>query len=196
MRRLRQGASPSRDCRQDHLLQAFEEERPNVLRGRFDGFHAVSVAVSKTCLVPLRQQQQLGEGERGRGRPVELHAYAIRVVIRQDGIVVGDNMALYRWPRRDGLRPRHYVPVLARKPVACGTARRSRTGSSAAMEKSGRKLTVRRGRPANGENPRAVSMTVLPAVEAACAEAVDQGVHSADEPFSTSSHGAAIRGRR
>ncbi len=32
-------------------------------------------------------------------------------------------------PRPDGVRPWHYVPVLARKPARCATAHRSRTGS-------------------------------------------------------------------
>ena len=61
------------------------------------------------------------------GRPVEVQAYADRIVIRQDGEIVGEH------PRRFGrdqtiYDPWHYVPVLARKPGALATARRSRTG--------------------------------------------------------------------
>lgn len=35
------------------ICEVFEEERPKLvqIRGRFNGFHAVSAAVSKTCLV-------------------------------------------------------------------------------------------------------------------------------------------------
>jgi hypothetical protein len=51
------------------------------------------------------------------GRPVEVHAYADRIVIRQDGRIVAEH------PRSFGrgdtvYDPWHYVPVLARKPGA------------------------------------------------------------------------------
>ena len=51
------------------------------------------------------------------GRPVEVQAYADRIVIRQDGRIVGEH------PRTCGrgetiYDPWHYVPVLARKPGA------------------------------------------------------------------------------
>ena len=55
------------------------------------------------------------------GRPVEVHAYADRIVIRQDGRIVAEH------PRSFGrgetvYDPWHYVPVLARKPGALRTA--------------------------------------------------------------------------
>jgi len=61
------------------------------------------------------------------GRPVEVHAYADRIVIRQDGRIVAEH------PRSFGrgdtvYDPWHYVPVLARKPARCATAHPSRTG--------------------------------------------------------------------
>ena len=51
------------------------------------------------------------------GRPVEVHAYADNIVIRQDGRIVAEH------PRSFGrgetiYDPWHYVPVLARKPGA------------------------------------------------------------------------------
>jgi hypothetical protein len=51
------------------------------------------------------------------GRPVEVHAYADRVVIRQDGRVVSEHQRSFG---RGGTfyDPWHYVPVLARKPGA------------------------------------------------------------------------------
>jgi hypothetical protein len=56
------------------------------------------------------------------GRPVEVHAYADRIVIRQDGRIVAEH------PRSFGrggtlYDPWHYVPVLARKPGALRNAR-------------------------------------------------------------------------
>jgi hypothetical protein len=51
------------------------------------------------------------------GRPVDVHAYADRIVVRQDGRIVGEH------PRSFGrggsiYNPWHYVPVLAGKPGA------------------------------------------------------------------------------
>jgi len=61
------------------------------------------------------------------GRPVDVNAYADRIVIKQDGYVVGAHSR--RFGRHQvAYDPWHYVRVLARKPAPCGTARRSRTG--------------------------------------------------------------------
>ena len=115
------------------------------------------------------------------GRPVEVHAYADRIVIRQDGRIVAEH------PRSFGrgetlYDPWHYVPVLARKPGAL------RNGAPfkdwvlpAALERVRRKLAG-----ADDGNRQMVDILTtvltdgLPAVEAACAEAIAQGVHSAD----------------
>ena len=51
------------------------------------------------------------------GRPVEVHAYADRIVIRQDGRIVGEHPRSFS--RSETIYdPWHYVPVLARKPGA------------------------------------------------------------------------------
>ncbi len=53
------------------------------------------------------------------GRPVDIHAYADRIVIREDG----DLPSTRAFGRgRIVYDPWHYVPVLARKPGACATA--------------------------------------------------------------------------
>ena len=164
------------------IWEVFEEERPKLvrLRGRFDGFHAVSASVSKTCLVRFDSNKYSVKAS-AVGRPVEIHAYADRIVIRQDGIVVGEHRR--RFGREETTYdPWHYVPVLARKPGAL------RNGAPfkdwvlpSAMEKIRRKLTG----SADGDRQMvkilaAVLDDDLTAVEAACAEASDQGVHSAD----------------
>ena len=51
------------------------------------------------------------------GRPVEVQAYADRIVIRQDGVVVGEHARCFG-RGRCLYDPWHYVPVLARKPGA------------------------------------------------------------------------------
>jgi hypothetical protein len=49
--------------------------------------------------------------------PVDIHAYADRIVIKQDGVIVGEHAR--RFARdQTAYDPWHYVPVLARKPGA------------------------------------------------------------------------------
>ena len=115
------------------------------------------------------------------GRPVEVRAYADRIELRQDGRVVGEHRRSFG---RDQTvyDPWHYVPVLARKPGAL------RNGAPfkdwvlpAALERVRRKLRRRRdGDRQMVEILSAVLSDGLPAVEAACAEALREGVHSAD----------------
>jgi hypothetical protein len=100
------------------IWEVFEEERQKLvpLHGRFDGFHAVSASVSKTCLVRF-DSNKYSLKARAVGRPVEIQAYADRIIIRQDGIIVGEHRRCFG---RDETicDPWHYVPVLARKPGA------------------------------------------------------------------------------
>ena len=164
------------------VWEAFEEERPNLVpyRGRFDGFHTLPASVSKTCLVRF-DNNKYSVNASAVGRTVEVHAYADRIVIRQDGRVVAEH------PRRFGrgetaYDPWHYVPVLARKPGAL------RNGAPfkdwvlpGALEQVRRKLT---GSDDGDRQMVAILAAVLtdglPAVEAACARAVSEGVHSSD----------------
>jgi hypothetical protein len=160
----------------------FEAERPKLVpyAGRFDGFHAVPASVSKTCLVRF-DNNKYSVAASAVGRPVEVHAYADRIVIRQDGRIVAEHPRAFG--RGDTVYdPWHYVPVLARKPGAL------RNGAPfkdwvlpAAMERVRRKLAS----AADGNRQMVDILTAvltdgLPAVEAACAEAIAQGVHSAD----------------
>src|SRR6266545_8222169 len=103
---------------QQTIWEVFEAERPKLVRytGRFDGFHSVPASVSKTCLVRF-DNNKYSVVASAVGRPVEIHAYADRIVIRQDGRIVAEH------PRSFGrgdtaYDPWHYVPVLARKPGA------------------------------------------------------------------------------
>ena len=102
-------------------------------------------------------------------------------MIRQDGALVGEH------PRRFGrgetiYDPWHYVPVLARKPGAL------RNGAPfkdwplpASLERVRRKLRgLQDGDRQMVKILAAVLTDGLAAVEAACAEALADGVHSAD----------------
>jgi transposase len=163
------------------IWEVFEAERPKLVRytGRFDGFHSVPASVSKTCLVRF-DNNKYSVAASAVGRP-EVYAYADRIVIRQEGRIVAEHPRSFS--RGDTLYdPWHYVPVLARKPGAL------RNGAPfkdwvlpAAMERVRRKLAgVDDGNRQMVDILTAVLADGLPAVEAACAEAIAQGVHSAD----------------
>jgi hypothetical protein len=100
------------------IWQVFEAERAKLvpINARFDGFRAMQVSVSKTCLVCF-DNNKYSVAARAVGRPVEIQAYADRIVIRQDGAIVGKHVRCFG--RNQTLYdPWYYVPVLARKPGA------------------------------------------------------------------------------
>jgi transposase len=170
------------EVREQTIWEMFEAERASLVRyaGRFDGFHAVPASVSKTCLVRF-DNNRYSVSAHAVGRPVEIRAYAERIELRQDGRLVGEHARSFG---RDQtvFDPWHYVPVLVRKPGAL------RNGAPfkdwvlpAALQRIRRKLTG----SADGDRQMvkilaAVLSDGLPAVEAACQEALRNGVHSAD----------------
>jgi hypothetical protein len=157
-------------------------ERPYLVPvgGPFDGFHAIQASVSKTCLVRFGNNKY-SVAARAVARPVEIQAYADRVVIRQDRVVVGEHRL--RFGRGETIYdPWHYAPVLARKPTARrnGAPFRDRP-LPANLERVRRKLKGY----ADGDRRTvhvlsAVLSDGLAAVEAAYTEALADGVHSAD----------------
>jgi transposase len=164
------------------IWAVFEEERPRLIpyRGRFDGFHALPASVSKTCLVRF-DNNKYSVSASAVGRPVDIYAYADRIVIRQEGRVVAEHRRCYG--RGETIYdPWHYVPVLARKPGAL------RNGAPfkdwvlpGALDRVRRKLAGSN----DGDRQMvkilaAVLSDGLAAVEAACAQALAEGVHSAD----------------
>ena len=164
------------------IWAAFEEERSHLVpyRGRFDGFHALPASVSKTCLVRF-DNNKYSVSASAVGRPVDIQAYADRIVVRQDGRTVAEHARCYG--RGETVYdPWHYVPVLARKPGAL------RNGAPfkdwvlpAALERVRRKLSGSNDGDRQMVAILAAALTDgLPAVEAACAEALAEGVHSAD----------------
>jgi len=164
------------------VFEAFEAERGKLMeyRGPFDGFHATSASVSKTCLVRF-DNNKYSVASKAVGRPVDIHAYADRIVIKQDGVVVAEHMR--RFGRNQvAYNPWHYVPVLSRKPGALRNGapfkdwplpggiervRRMLTGTDEGDRQMVKVLT-------------AVLTDGLAAVEAACAECLAAGIASAD----------------
>ena len=114
----RPAGSPTRMTRPARSFAVFEAERAALIpyRGPFEGSRLQIGTVSKTCLVRF-DHNRYSVMARAVGRPVEIAAYAERIVIRQDGAIVGEHA------RRVGrgqtsYDPWHYVPVLSRKPGA------------------------------------------------------------------------------
>jgi len=162
------------------VWQVFEAERANLIAvpGRFDGFHAVTAAVSKTCLVSF-DRNKYSVSSQAVGRPAEVQAYADRAVIRQDGAIAGEHERCFGRGQTI-YDPWHYVPVLSRKPGALRNGAPFKTWVlPASLENVRRKL---HGSNDGGRQMVAILAAALddglPAVEAACAEALSQGVHS------------------
>jgi transposase len=162
------------------IWEVFEEERGKLVdyRGPFDGFHPVPASVSKTCTVRF-DNNKYSVLSTAVGRPVEIHAYADRIVIRQDGLVVAEHARCFGRGKTI-YDPWHYVPVLARKPGAL------RNGAPfqgwvlpSAMERVRRRLKA----VDDGDRQMVAILSAvigdgLEAVEAACQEALDHNVCS------------------
>jgi transposase len=175
-------AQPHPEDRDRTIWDVFQDERPALIAypGPFDGFHAQTAAVSRTCLVRF-DGNKYSVMARAVGRPVEVRAYADRVVIRQDGEIVGEH------PRRFGrghtvYNPWHYVPVLARKP---GALRNGAPFQDWVLPTALNRVRQKLAAAGDGDRQmvdilNAVSNDGLAAVEAACAEALAGGTHSSD----------------
>ena len=111
------------------IWEVFEEERPKLIpyRGRFDGFHALPASVSKTCLVRF-DNNKYSVSASAVGRPVDIHAYADRIVIRQDGRIGGRAPRAATAEARRSTIPGITCRFWRASPALCATARRSRTG--------------------------------------------------------------------
>ena len=175
-------AHPHPERRDIPVWEAFEAERPSLVpyAGSFDGFHAKAASVSKTCLVQF-DKNKYSVMSQAVGRPVEVHAYADRIAIRQDGLVVAEHTRSFG---RDQTvyNPWHYVPVLARKP---GAMRNGAPFKDWALPGAlGRVCQKLRGSPdGDRQMVRILSAALtdgLAAVEAACAEALEAGLCSSD----------------
>lgn len=157
-------------------------DRPALIacRGRFDGFHTVPASISKTLLVRFDYNKYSVHASAA-GRPVDIHAYADRIVIRQNGEIIAEHIRRFG---RDQViyDPWHYLPVLARKPGALRNGAPFKNWSlPPALDR------VRRRLAAHNDGDRqmvdiltAVTSDGIDAVEEACAEALGGGPVSRD----------------
>jgi transposase len=162
------------------IFEVFEGERAQLIpyRGPFDSYRSTAAAVSKTCLVRF-DSNKYSVMSTAVGRPVDVFAYADRIVIKQNGTVVGEHRRSFARDRVE-YNACHYLEVLARKPGAL------RNGAPfmelpGALGRVQRKLkTMKDGGRQMVDILTAARSDGMSAVEAACAEALAAGTHSAD----------------
>ena len=159
------------------VAEVFAEEKTALIdyRRPFDGFHESHVSASKCCLVRF-DRNRYSVDAKAANRPVTVHAYADRVVIREGGEVVAEHVRAFG---RDRIifEPWHYVPALARKPGAL------RNGAPFRDWEPSPTLAKVRQRLGRGDDAdrQFVDLLVaarefgLMAVEAACVEALAAG---------------------
>ncbi len=164
------------------VWEVFEAERPLLVehRGPFDGFHAVPASVSKTCLVRF-DSNKYSVSARAVGRPVEVQAYADRIVIKQEGEIVGEHRRKFG-REQTSYNPWHYVPVLVRKP---GALRNGAPFKDWMLPGALGRVQAKLAGSNDGDRQMvdllaAVLADGLVAVEAACAEALLAGAYSRD----------------
>jgi len=175
-------AHPHPEKREKTIWEVFEAERASLVpyAGPFDGFHAVPASVSKTCLVRF-DSNRYSVSASAVGRPVEIRAYAERVEFWQEGRVVGRHARAFGRGHTI-YDPWHYVPALVRKP---GALRNGAPFKDWVLPSSLKRVRRKLHGIAGGDRQMVDILSAaltdgLAAVEAACAEALSEGVHSAD----------------
>ena len=172
------------------IWEVFQEEKAALVphQGAFKGFHEKTAAVSKTCLVTF-DRNRYSVSATAVGRPVQVQAYASKLVIRQDGAIVGEHDRVFGRDRTI-YDPWHYVPVLARKP---GAIRNGAPFKEMRLPSAMATVQVRLSGLVDGDR-QMVSLLLaahelgVDAVETACAEALDAGLRSADMILNILSH--------
>ncbi len=172
------------------IWEVFQEEKAALVphQGAFKGFHEKTAAVSKTCLVSF-DRNRYSVSATAVGRPVQVQAYASKLVIRQDGAIVGEHARCFARDRTI-YDPWHYVPVLARKP---GAIRNGAPFKEMRLPSAMATVQVRLSGLVDGDR-QMVSLLLaahelgIDAVETACAEALDAGLRSADMILNILSH--------
>ena len=162
------------------IFEVFERERAQLIpyRGPFDAYRSTPASVSKTCLVRF-DNNKYSVMSTAVGRPVDVYAYADRIVIKQNGTVVGEHPRSFARNHVE-YNAWHYLDVLRKKPGAL------RNGAPF-MELPGALGRVQRKLKGVKDGGRQMVDILTAAqsdgpieVEAACAEALAAGMCSAD----------------
>ncbi|MCH7741995.1 MAG: IS21 family transposase [Proteobacteria bacterium] len=170
------------DLPQQTVFEVFQRERQTLIPyvSPFDGYRAEMAAASKTCLVRF-DRNRYSVASSAAGKPVELQAYADRVVIRHQGKIVATHARCFG---RDQViyDPWHYVPVLKRKP---GALRNGAPFRDWDLPHSLRRVRAHFGDLDDGDRQmvkilNAVLTDSLEEVSSACEAALQAGTVSAD----------------
>lgn len=160
----------------------FEAERPALVAvaNAFDGFHEITASASKTCLIRF-ERNRYSVAAAAAGKPVQVRAYADRLVAWCDGTVVAEHRRAFGHGHTI-YDPLHYLPVLARKP---GALRNGAPFRQWELPAALAKVRARLGRSDEADRQfvgilAAILTDGLDAVEAACREALASGTHSRD----------------
>ncbi len=164
------------------VWEVFQEERPALMamRAPFDGFVEKAVRASTTCLI-MADHNRYSVDARAAGQTVLVRTYAGRVVVLFEDRIVADHPRKFR---RDQIvyDPWHYLPVLLKKPGAL------RNGAPfKEWDLPPYLAQVRAGLKRYDDGDRQFVKVLsgvldhgLDAVEAACAEALEAGIHNGD----------------
>mgnify|MGYP006429834219 FL=1 len=164
------------------IQEVFEAEHGALIavHADFDGYQEKDASASRTCLVQF-DRNRYSVNARAANKPVQVRGYAEGVVIRLDGEVVAEHPRAFG---RDKVvyDPWHYLPVLDRKPGALRNGAPFKDWALPAGLDRIRKRLVRqpRGDRQIVDILSAVPRDGLEAVEAACQEALADGLCSAD----------------
>jgi transposase len=168
--------------RERTVWEAFEAERATLvpIRAPFDGFREITVSASKTCLVRF-DRNRYSIDAKAANRPVQLRAFADRIVVRFDGEVVAEHERIYGRDRI-AYNPLHYLSVLARKP---GALRNGAPFKDWELPPNLTRLRARLGRSDEADRQFVGILAAIPedgldAVEDACRLALGEGLSSRD----------------
>ena len=164
------------------IWDVFQDEQAHLMewRGPFDGFVEKAVRATSTCLI-MADHNRYSVDARAAGRMVLVRCHAERIVVLYNDAVVADHPRHFR---RDQViyDPWHYLPVLVRKP---GALRNGAPFKDWDLPPVLTQVRAKLKHHADGDRQfvkvlGAVLDHGLPAVEGACAEALEAGLASGD----------------
>ncbi len=164
------------------VWEVFQEEQSALmaLRSPFDGFVEKAVRASTTCLI-MADHNRYSIDARAAGQTVLVRTYAERIIVLFEDRIVADHPRQFR---RDQIvyDPWHYLPVLLKKPGALRNGAPFKEWDLPPFL-----AQVRAGLKHHADGDRQFVKVLggvldhgLDAVEAACAEALEAGIHSGD----------------
>ncbi len=159
------------------VWEVFQEEQRHLapVPPPFDGYREKTVAASGTCLIRFDRNRYSVAAEAA-GQPVDVRAYANRIVVRLDGEIVGEHERHFG-RSKVFTNFLHFIPIVARKP---GALRNGLPFTDEALPPILADVRARLGKSDDGDRQFAGILAAIPtegleAVLAACRQALDEG---------------------